>query len=77
VLIFDHEGKHWRTGFWSYADPSSYPGAKDLHVPVLIGRSWIDFALDRVTLSSITDAKYNQPLSPDFFTPANMIRKGK
>lgn len=77
VLIFDREGKHWRTGFWSYADPNSYPGAKDLHVPVLIGRSWIDFPLDRVTLSLITDARYNQPLSPDFFTPANMIRKGK
>jgi hypothetical protein len=77
VLIFDHEGKLWRIGFMSYAHFSSYPGAKDLHVPILIGRSWIDFALDRVTLSLITDATYNQPLAPDFFTPANMIRKGK
>jgi hypothetical protein len=77
VLIFDREGKLWRIGFMSYAHFSSYPGTKDLHVPILIGRSWIDFALDRVTLSLITDASYNQPLSPDFFTPANMIRKGK
>jgi hypothetical protein len=77
VLIFDREGKLWRIGFMSYAHFSSYPGAKDLHVPILIGRSWIDFAHDRVTLSLVADATYNQPLAPDFFTPANMIRKGK
>jgi len=77
VLIFDHQGKQWRTGFFLYAHPTAYPGAKDLRVPILIGRSWIDFTADRATLALVTDATYNQPLSPDFFTPANMIRKGK
>jgi hypothetical protein len=77
VLIFDREGKHWRTGFFLYAHPSAYPGAKDVHAPILVGRSWIDFLYERVTLSRITDAVYNQPLPPEYFSQANMIRKGK
>jgi hypothetical protein len=77
VLIFDRQGKHWRTGFSIYANPSTYPGAKDVQVPILVGRSWIDFLQDRVTLSRVTDAVYNQPIPPEHFSQANMIRKGK
>lgn len=77
VLIFDRQGKHWRTEFFVYANPSAYPGAQDVRVPILIGRSWIDFLQDRVTLSRVTDAVYNQPIPPEHFSQANMIRKGK
>ena len=77
VLIFDRQGKHWRTGFFVYANPGTYPGAKDVRVPILVGRSWIDFLHDRVTLARVTDAVYDQPLAPEYFTLANMIRKGK
>jgi len=77
VLIFDREGKLWRTGFFVYANPQTYPGAQDVHVPILIGRSWVDFRADRVTLARVTDAVYNQPISPEYFSQANMIRTGK
>jgi hypothetical protein len=77
MLIYDRQGQHWRTGFSSYAQPASYPGAKDSRVPILIGRSWVDLVADCATLSLISDAQYNNPLPPDFFTRANMIRKGK
>jgi hypothetical protein len=77
VLVYDRDGKHWRTGFFSYAAPAYYPGAKDQRVPILIGRSWVDVMNDRATLSLINDAQYNNSLPPDFFTRANMIRKGK
>ncbi len=77
VLIYDRQGQHWRTGFSSYAQPASYPGAKDSRVPILIGRSWVDMVADRATISLVSDAQYNSTLPPDFFTRANMIRKGK
>ena len=77
VLIYDHQGKHWRTGFFSYAHPGSYPGGKDVRAPILIGRSWIDFTLDQAAVDLVSEAVYNKPLPPEFFTRANMIRKGK
>ncbi len=77
VLIYDHQGNHWRTGFFCYARPDAYPGAEDIRVPILIGRSWIDFRIDRAVVSLVSDAVYNKPLPPEFFTQANMIRKGK
>lgn len=77
VLIYDREGKHWRTAFFSYAQPAAYPGAENLRVPILIGRSWIDMVANRATLSLVEDAQYQSALPPDFFTQANMIRKGK
>jgi hypothetical protein len=77
VLIYDRDGKHWRTGFFLYAHPDSYPGGKDLRVPILIGRSWVDFIDNCAILALVNEATYDQPLSPDFFTQANMIRKGK
>ncbi|MCS6924819.1 MAG: DUF1329 domain-containing protein [Candidatus Binatia bacterium] len=77
VLIYDREGKHWRTGFYCYAHPAYYPGAAGVRVPILIGRSWIDMRAGRATIALVDDARYNHPLPPDFFTLANMIRKGK
>jgi len=77
VLIYDRQGKHWRTGFFSYAHPEFYPGGKEVRVPILIGRSWVDFTIDRATVNLVSDAVYNQPLPPEFFSRANMIRKGK
>lgn len=77
VLIYDREGKHWRTGFFSYAHPAFYPGGQDVRVPILIGRSWIDFTGDRATIALVREAVYNNPLPPEFFSRANMIRKGK
>jgi hypothetical protein len=77
VLIYDREGKHWRTVFFVYAHPTHYPGARDMRVPILIGRSWIDLTIDRAVLALVKEAVYNQPFSPEFFTRANMIRKGK
>jgi hypothetical protein len=77
VLIYDRQGKNWRTGFFCYAQPKSYPGGEDVRVPILIGRSWIDFTINRTVVSLVSDAVYNKPLPPEFFTRANMIRKGK
>ena len=77
VLIYDQQGKHWRTNFFSYAHPNAYPGGAEVRVPILIGRSWIDFTIDRATVDLVSEAIYNQPLPPEFFTRANMLRKGK
>jgi hypothetical protein len=77
VLIYDQQGKHWRTNFFSYAHPNAYPGGADVRVPILVGRSWIDFTIDRATVDLVSEAVYNQPLPPEFFTRANMLRKGK
>lgn len=77
ILIYDRAGKHWRTGFYCYAHPAYYPGAGEVRVPILIGRSWIDVRAERATIALVNDARYNHPLPPDFFTLANMIRKGK
>ncbi len=77
MLMYDREGKHWRTAFFSYANPQFYPGAKAVRVPILIGRSWIDFTAQRITVAMVEEAKYNEPLSPDFFSLANMMRKSK
>ncbi|MBI3300534.1 MAG: DUF1329 domain-containing protein [Deltaproteobacteria bacterium] len=77
VIIYDRQGKPWRIGFFSYAHPDAYPGGRDVRVPILIGRSWIDYTVDRATLALVDEAIYNKPLPPEFFTRANMVRKGK
>jgi hypothetical protein len=77
VCSYDRQGKHWRTGFFVYGHPEFYPGGKDVRVPILIGRSWVDYTADRATLALVDGAIYNKPLPPDFFTRANMIRKGR
>jgi len=77
MLMYDRAGTHWRTAFFSYAHPQFYPGAQEVRVPILIGRSWIDFALQRTTLAVVEEAKYNAPLPADFFSLANMMRKSK
>ena len=56
VLSYDRQGKHWRTEFFSYAHPAFYPGGKDIRVPILIGRSWVDFTADHATLALVTEA---------------------
>ena len=77
VLIYDRQGKHWRTNFFSYAHPNAYPGGAEVRVPILIGRSWIDFTINRATVDLVSEAVYNKPLPPEFFTRANMLPKGK
>jgi hypothetical protein len=77
VLIYDRQGKHWRTNFFSYAHPNAYPGGAEVRVPILIGRSWIDFTIDRAVVDLVSEAVYNKPLPPEFFTRANMLPKGK
>jgi uncharacterized protein DUF1329 len=77
VLIYDHEGKFWRMNFYSYAHPNVYPGGTDVRVPILIGRSWVDLTIDGATIDLVSDAVYNKPLPPEYFTRANMLAKGK
>jgi hypothetical protein len=77
VLIYDRQGAHWRSGFFVYANPAFYPGTAGVRVPILVGRSWIDVTIDHITLALVEEAIYNASIPPDFFTLANLIRKGK
>ena len=76
TFAYDQQGKLWRTEFLRYANPDFYPGGKDVRVPILIGRSWLDYISNRVILNTVTGAVYNQPLPAEFFTKSNMIQKG-
>lgn len=77
ILTYDQAGQLWRIGFSVYAHPEAYPWSEDVRVPILIGRSWIDVRAKVVMLALVEEARYGAPLSPDFFSLANLLRKAQ
>ena len=72
VIIFDTDDYHWRTIFYSYGNPEFLPSIKkvgqEVRVPILLGQSWIDYQIQRTTLSLVSDVFYNDGLSMDVFS---------
>ena len=72
VIIFDADDYHWRTIFYSYGNPEFHPTikkvGKEVRVPILLGQSWIDYQIQRTTLSLVSDVFYNDGLSMDVFS---------
>jgi hypothetical protein len=76
-VIFDREGAHWRTFFFSFSHPDASALNRGLHVPMFAGNSWVDYKVGRATVWLPTKSIYNKPLPPQFFSVAAMMRQGK
>ncbi len=76
-VIFDREGQHWRTLFFTFSHPDYNPLNKGLRVPIPVGNSWVDYKAGQATVWLPTKNLYNRPLLPQFFTVASMMRQGK
>jgi hypothetical protein len=77
VMSFDAKNMHWRTKFFSFGNPEFYPGNREVGVPILLGRAWIDHRARYATVSSVNKAVYNQELSPELFTLSSLMQRGK
>ena len=76
-VIFDKEGRHWRTFFFTFGDPESSTFNKGVRIPVFVGNSWVDYKAERATTWLPSKNIYNRPVPPHFFTVASMMRQGK
>lgn len=76
-VIFDREGNHWRTFFFSFSHPAASKLNQGLRVPMFAGNSWVDYKAGRATVWLPTRTIYNRPLPVQFFTVAAMMQRGK
>ncbi len=76
-VIFDKEGQHWRTFFFSFGHPDYNPLNRGLRVPMFVGNSWVDYKVERATVWIPSKNIYNKPLPPQFFSVEAMMRQGK
>jgi len=76
-VIFDKEGQHWRTFFFSFGHPDYNSLNQGLRVPIFVGNSWVDYKVERAAVWTPTKNIYNKPLPPHFFTVGAMMRQGK
>ncbi|MCS6925220.1 MAG: DUF1329 domain-containing protein [Candidatus Binatia bacterium] len=76
-VIYDKEGRHWRTFFFSFSHPDASKTNAGLRVPMQAGNSWVDYKAGRATVWRPTKVIYNKELPPQLFTVAAMMRQGK
>lgn len=76
-VIFDRDGQHWRTFFFSFSHPDYHSRNPGLRVPMFAGNSWVDYKVGRATVWTPSKSIYNRPLPAQFFTVAAMMRQGK
>jgi hypothetical protein len=76
-VIFDRDGQHWRTFFFSFGHPDYHSQNRGLRVPMFAGNSWVDYKVSRATVWLPSKSLYNRPLPVQFFTVAAMMRQGK
>ena len=76
-IIFDRDGQHWRTFFFSFGHPEAHPLNRGLRVPMFAGNSWVDYKAGRATVWTPSKSIYNNPLPAQFFTVEAMMRRGK
>jgi hypothetical protein len=76
-VIFDKEGQHWRTFFFSFSHPDSSPLNRGLRVPMYAGNSWVDYKAGRASVWVPSKNIYNRPLPAQFFSVGSMMRQGK
>jgi hypothetical protein len=76
-VIYDKEGRHWRTFFFSFAHPDATQYNQGQQVPVFAGNSWVDHQAERATVWVPSKNIYNRRLPPHSFTVGAMMRLGK
>lgn len=76
-VIFDKDGQHWRTFFFSFSHPDSSVLNHGLRVPMFAGNSWVDYKVERATVWVPNKNIYNKPLPIHSFSVGAMMRQGK
>ena len=77
ALMFDAEGRHWRTLLYSYGHPRYAQDNLNVEAPILLGRSWIDHQTERTTVSNVNRSRYNHDLSLELFSFSRLMQRGK
>ena len=76
-VIFDKDGHHWRTFFFSFGHPEFNSHSRGIRVPMFVGNSWVDYKAERATIWIPSRNIYNRPLPVHSFTVGAMMRQGK
>jgi hypothetical protein len=76
-VIFDRDGQHWRTFFFSFSHPDSSTPNRGLRVPMQAGNCWVDYKAGRATVWIPSKNIYNKPLPAQFFSVGALMRQGK
>lgn len=77
VLFYDQDGKHQKTLFELYGDPRYNPGNEQVRSPLWIGESMVDYEEQLGSMTIVTKALYNVPLSADFFNLDRIMARGQ
>jgi len=78
ILTYNHDGGFFRLGVFAYTHPAAHPGSNGVHLPLLVGGAWINYARDRATLFTTGDSMtYNLPLPSQRFELMEILRRGK
>ncbi len=77
VLVYDHQGNHFRTFFLCYSNPAFSPQNAHIRVTLFAGESWIDHKAQVATVLIPKQTVYNRPIAPKLFTVGNMMKQGK
>lgn len=77
VLVYDHQGNHFRTFFICYGNPMFSPPNAHVRVPLLLSQATIDHRMQAATVLIPKQIVYNQPVDPELFTVENLMRRGK
>ncbi len=78
VLTYGPHGAFVRLGVFAHARPTAHPGSNGVHLPLLVGGAWINYAKNRATLFSAGDSMtFNVPLPAQRFELMEILRRGK
>ncbi|MBI3303236.1 MAG: DUF1329 domain-containing protein [Deltaproteobacteria bacterium] len=78
ILTYDPAGAFVRLVITAHAHPNFHPGSNGVHLPMMAGVAFINYAKDRATLMIAGDsAAYNRPLAAQRFELMEILRRGK
>ncbi len=77
AVVYDHEGKHWRTLFHCFADPTFDPKNGPVGAPLHMGNIWVDYKSNMASVWTGDEVLVSKPLLPQMFTVKEMVRRGK
>jgi hypothetical protein len=77
VLSYDPQGVFACLNLVVHGNPDFVPGARDVRLPVPLGGTWVNFAQDHASQFVVSQASFNQRISPRRFDMAELLRRGK
>jgi len=77
VLIYDKEGKHYKTLFTVYGNPAFSPGNEQIRVPLWLGDSGINHTTGQSSVAILSRVSFTSKLPEDTFDVDTLVERGR